>query len=129
MLRDEIRKLMTEVRKDAHGDPTARIVFPDSFAGFRGHFPDHAVLPGVCSVQCVLVMLESGSEPVRLCRTVKAKFFAAILPNEEILFACRTEASDSDHRRLVRATATRGGRKVVELVLEIAYDSQPAKGG
>jgi hypothetical protein len=74
-------------------------------------------------------MLESGGRSVRLCRTVKAKFFSAILPNEELLFACRTEAPGPGGSTLVRAAATRRGRKVVELVLEIAYDPWPAKGG
>lgn len=118
---------MSALTDSGNGSLEARFLFPSSFTGFQGHFPGAPVLPGVCAVQAVLVMLEAARHaPVRLRRISRGKFLAAVLPGEELLFVCREERGP-DGTSLVKASASAGSRKKVELSLEIAYD--PAQSG
>jgi 3-hydroxyacyl-[acyl-carrier-protein] dehydratase len=125
MLRDEIRQAMSALTNSGNGGLEARFLFPPAFTGFQGHFPEAPVLPGVCAVQAVLVMLETVRQrPVRLRRIAKAKFFAAVAPDEELLFVCREERRVGG-ATVVKASATVGNRKKAELSLEIACDAAP----
>jgi 3-hydroxyacyl-[acyl-carrier-protein] dehydratase len=129
MLRNEIRRAMTALTNSGNAGIEARFLFPPAFTGFQGHFPEAPVLPGVCAVQAVLVMLEAiRQQPVRLRRIAKAKFFAPVAPDEELLFVCR-ETRRGDGTSLVKASAKAGNRKKVELSLEIACDTAPPGAG
>ena len=97
---------------------TARFLFPEGFLGFEGHFPGKKILPGVCQVQCVLSMLEQQTgNSISLREIVLAKFFAPVLPNEEIV--CRSSGVQESGEFLVKAVITRGDQKVSELKLKV----------
>ena len=122
MLRHEIRAAMSDLRRE-EGGLYAHFVFSGAFPGFRGHFPDDPILPGVCTIQAVLVMLESeAGRPVRLDRVQRAKFHATVSPGDAVDITCRVRpgAGDMDD---VRATVTRAGNRVAELALRTTRET------
>ncbi|OQW96453.1 MAG: hypothetical protein BWK77_04630 [Verrucomicrobia bacterium A1] len=89
-------------------------MFSPEFIGFKGHFPENPILPGVCQVQAALVAAEAWKKTaVTLREIVVAKFFAVAGPNEELDFLCREQ-----EKRLI-ASVRSGGKKVAELTLRI----------
>ena len=90
---------------------SARFLFPGSFVGFQGHFPDKKILPGVCQVQCALSMVEQAlREKVSMHELVLAKYFAPVAPNEEILCSC-SDVGDAGEF-VFKASITKGTAKV-----------------
>ena len=120
MLREEIRNCMTALNVNgARFD--ASFIFPADFTGFRGHFPERPILPGVCTVQAVLVAFQSWKkQPVKLLEIANAKFFAPVAPGDELTFACET-ATDGANPGLVKARISNNGRKVAQISLKVAY--------
>ena len=57
-------------------------------------------------------------------RSIRDKIFAAVAPDEELLFVCREERRVGG-ATVVKASATVGNRKKAELSLEIACDAAP----
>lgn len=119
MLREEIRSCLVALNVNgAHFD--ASFVFPPGFTGFRGHFPKKPILPGVCTVQAVLVAFQAWKKgPARLHEITNAKFFAPVLPGDELQFSCQADAEDAGPA-LVRAKISNNGRKIAEIKLKIA---------
>lgn len=95
-------------------EATAEISFPQSFVGFRGHFPDQPILPGVCQIGIALAMAERMCEkPQTLVEVVNAKFVSVVVPDQRLTVRCRI-AED-----LLRATLSSGEERVAELKLRI----------
>lgn len=118
MLRKEIEKCMTGLNVNGvHFD--ADFVFPADFAGFQGHFPEQPVLPGVCTVQAVLVALQAWKQrPVQLLEITNAKFFAPAGPDEGLRFSCATGPEDADPV-LVKAEISSNGKKIAQIKLKV----------
>ena len=120
MLRDEIREAMSALQHAEGGRLLATFFFPPTFTGFQGHFPEHAVLPGVCTVQAVLVMLAADRHSrVQLKQITSAKFFAAAGPGEELRFDCRIQQPEAAPA-VVKATVMRQDTKIADLSLKVA---------
>ena len=99
----------------------ARFVFPDTFTGFKGHFPGNPILPGICTVQTVLVSAGAWKKtPLKLEEIVTAKFFFPILPGDELLLSCRP-GERKNGNSLLKATASCNGREVAKITLQVAY--------
>jgi 3-hydroxyacyl-[acyl-carrier-protein] dehydratase len=97
----------------------SRFVFPETFVGFQGHFPDKKVLPGVCQVQCALSTAERANQKkLRLKEIVLAKYFAPVGPGEEILCTCSDIADTPEFT--FKAAISKGTIKVSELKLRVA---------
>ena len=125
-LRKEIRGCLRELALREDGSVRAIVRFPPDFIGFKGHFPDRPVLPGVCQVQAVVVVIEAGTkQPVQLREIEVAKFFAAVGPDEDLEFVCREQATDEETAR-VSATIRSGDKKVAEVVLRIRRGTKEA---
>ncbi len=120
-MKKEIARSMTNVSLD--GDMiSAHFVFPEGFIGFQGHFPEKKVLPGVCQIQCVLSMIEAHvMKPVTLKEIVLVKFFAPIVPGEEIVCQCRDDRGSNGADVTVKAAISRGDQKVSEMKLRVNY--------
>jgi 3-hydroxymyristoyl/3-hydroxydecanoyl-(acyl carrier protein) dehydratase len=113
MMQQEIKKY---VRADLEEDGSfsASFCFPESFAGFDGHFPEQPVLPGVCLIQSVLVGAELASgRTLKVVEIVLAKFVAVVQPDEQITATCTMDET------MVRAKIARGSDRVAELRLRI----------
>ena len=123
-LRTEIRACMSGLQDGGEGRYTATFRFGDDFIGFKGHFADRAVLPGVCKIQAALVMSEMlGTAPVRLHEVVMAKFFSPVESGDELCFECRETESDDGLNRL-KILVTREGERVARMELLISHPQQ-----
>ena len=121
-LNEAVRRCVLDVRTNADGDITARCVFPPDFLGFKGHFRDRPVLPGVCLVQAVLAMLDATKPaPAHLKVIEVAKFFAPVLPGVEV--QCVVTERTAEGGPEVHAQLGNPDGKVAELTLKVAYDS------
>lgn len=93
---------------------SAEFVFPASFKGFKGHFPDNPILPGVCLVQTALVLAEEATRRTyRLQGIRNAKFMAPVVPGQ----AVRVECSMQDGT--VRASFSSGETRIATLKLQV----------
>ena len=94
-------RLLQEVRScairpahtDEHGFRTMEFIFPPTFVGFDGHFPDRPILPGI--VQVLAGMLTAG-DSMKLQKVAKAKFSRVINPGELMLVRAETQNKDGN---------------------------------
>ncbi len=80
-LLQEVRSCATgPARMDESGFRTMEFIFPSTFVGFNGHFPDRPILPGIVQVQAG--MLTAGGDNMTIQKVVKAKFTRVVSPDE-----------------------------------------------
>lgn len=96
------------------GKATATIVFDEGFSGFKGHFPEQPILPGVCQIALVLTMAER-MRGVRqsLIEVVNAKFVSMVKPGQQLTVEC--SLTDG----LLRAKLQSEGSRVAEFRLKV----------
>lgn len=65
---------------------SAHFNLDSGFVGFRGHFPENPILPGVCIIAAVLVAVQKtlGKE-LKMSKLKFAKFFSPVRPNEPVM--------------------------------------------
>jgi len=108
---------MGDVKKQ-DGSIVSCFTFPETFIGFTGHFPKHKILPGVCQIQCALAVLERAFHKTAELREVSlAKYFAPVLPGEEIMCACSDVFSSGEFT--FKAVITKGPVRVSEMKLRV----------
>ena len=107
------------VTTDDAGTLEGRYCFPDSFAGFAGHFPEHPILPAIVEILLVvsLVGTETGIRQ-RLVAVEDAKFLNPVLPNQEIQVRCRPRTIRE--KLYYDAQVTVGSTTTATLLLELA---------
>ena len=99
---------------DAGDSSTAEIVFPKTFSGFQGHFPQQPILPGVCQIRLALVVAERMLEkPLTLTEVVNTKFVSMAGPDQLLQVQC------SIKNDLLYATILSGEDRIAELKLRI----------
>lgn len=114
----EIEQCMAGLEKTDR-KATARFLFPESFIGFQGHFPDKKILPGVCQVQAALSTVEKALGRKALLREiVLAKYFAPVGPGEEITCSCGDVEENGEFT--YKTVITKGNVKIAELKLRVA---------
>jgi len=90
-MKNEIKECMGKVALGT-GAATAEFVFPETFKGFQGHFPGNPVVPGVCLVQCALVLAgELCRRPLQVKSIMSAKFLAPVLPDQAVQVECSVD--------------------------------------
>ncbi len=94
---------------------SARAWFPAQHAGFQGHFPGNALLPGFLHIELVLDILQSHSPPIELLAVRSAKFLRPVFPDEIIDVNLSFEPDGS-----IAAELHVSGAAVSELVLEVS---------
>lgn len=95
-------RLLREVRScatgpahtDEHGSRTMEFIFPPTFVGFDGHFPDQPILPGI--VQILSGILAAGDGSMALQKVTKAKFSRIINPGELVLVRAETQKTGAN---------------------------------
>jgi 3-hydroxymyristoyl/3-hydroxydecanoyl-(acyl carrier protein) dehydratase len=103
---------------------TSCFAFPAGFIGFQGHFPQKKVLPGVCQIQCVITLLEKGSEKaVFLKEVVLAKYFTPVFPDEKVTCVI-SDMGDACGEAVVKAAISRASDKIAEMKLRVSYDNK-----
>jgi 3-hydroxyacyl-[acyl-carrier-protein] dehydratase len=120
---------MSGFEADPGGRLRARFVFDPDFVGFAGHFPDHKVLPGVCQISCVKEVLREWKKlGVRLRELVRAKYLLPVSPGDECMVEC-WDLKEAGGEYDLKAGLSRGGEKVSEFRLRVAFDGSDAKEG
>ena len=118
----EIEKCMSHLTQDSDGKITARFVFPPEFIGFKGHFPNRPVLPGVCSIQAVTAIFKTlKKEEIRLREIVLAKFFTPVSANQELFFECRNTKEEKGQSLIKVLVVAGNGKKIAELQLKLSF--------
>ena len=116
-----IRKEILAAMKSFKADPAgveAIFSFSQDFSGFKGHFPENPILPGICQVQAAMLILEAWKkQEFKMEELVSAKFYSPVSVNEEIFFK-GSLAPQSDS--IVKFKVTAKDRKVADLKLKFS---------
>ncbi|MEW5804644.1 MAG: hypothetical protein AB1847_21335 [bacterium] len=89
-LEKEIEQSMLGLWEISEEGGKAGFLFPPEFIGFKGHFPDRPILPGVCKIQAILLILKAWKKKkVTLKEIVMAKFFSPVSCGQEVIFSWR----------------------------------------
>ena len=113
-MKREIEKHMSTVSLSETG-AAAEFIFPDTFKGFQGHFPGNPIVPGVCLIQCALVLAEEALGKSLEVKMIKnAKFVATISPMQPVRLECTF-----NERKIVGAEFTSDGNRIASLKLVV----------
>jgi len=104
---------------DDAGTLEGRFLFPERFAGFDGHFPEHPILPAMVEIMTVVSLLgEHAGCRQRLAAVEEAKFLVPVRPCQEILVRCRPRTVKG--KLLYDARLTVGDATSATLLIELA---------
>jgi len=118
-LREEIKSSMQVMEEINDFKTSARFIFGKKFTGFKGHFPNKPILPGVCKIQAALMVLEERKHKnVRLAEIILAKFFTPATFNQELTFNLEEHPKNSTEST-VTVKVSCENKKVAELQLRI----------
>ena len=92
----------------------AEITFGEGFSGFKGHFPEQPILPGVCQIALAMVMADRmrGTRQ-SLSQVVNAKFVSMVEPGQRLRVQCTLTDG------LLRAKLHSGENRVAEFKLKV----------
>lgn len=114
----QINESMQDLMESEEGIK-ARFVFLPEFIGFKGHFTDRPILPGVCKIQAVIAMLEKFyGNKICLTQILLAKFIAPVSVNQEIIITS-TKPGEISNEIKVKALVTSGDKKIAEMQLKL----------
>jgi 3-hydroxymyristoyl/3-hydroxydecanoyl-(acyl carrier protein) dehydratase len=118
-LKTEIKSSLRSIEKLSDFKTAAIFSFPKKFIGFKGHFPNKPILPGVCKIQAALLVLEERKrKTVRLTEIILAKFFAPVTFNQELLFNLEEHpVSETESTLTVKVAAN--DTKIAQLQLRV----------
>jgi len=122
-LREEIMASAgTQVRTlEADGGYELTFRFAKDFTGFRGHFPEHPVLPAFVQLlmgQCALGIRSARAWSLR--RVKRAKFLKTILPEQPVTVCWQEQPLDDALR--CSFTLSMNGEKAAVFTLEFALE-------
>ena len=118
-LRQEIKSSMQSIEQISDLKTSARFCFSKKFIGFKGHFPNKPILPGVCKIQAALLVLEKRKHKnVRLAEIILAKFFAPVTFNQELIFNLEEHLKNSTEST-VTVKVSCADKKIAELQLRV----------
>jgi len=116
-LREAIKKRM-EKFECAEESVMASFSFDKDFIGFKGHFENRPILPGVCKAQAVLLMMEEKyKKTVTLLEMENVKFFHPVTCGEELVFVCNDPLLGRE--KLVKCLVSKDGAKIADIQLKI----------
>jgi predicted hotdog family 3-hydroxylacyl-ACP dehydratase len=108
-----VREIMGDIRIGTDGsDGQGTIEFQAGFRGFKGHFPDYPVVPGVSLLTAMGVVAEECvGTGLRVTRIERAKFGKVIFPNEAAIVRVELQPAEGDRFR-VTGTVERDGTEL-----------------
>lgn len=120
-LKKEIKSSLQSLAAPTDFKTLAVFNFPKKFIGFKGHFPNRPILPGVCKIQAALLALEERRKKnVRLSEILQAKFFAPATFNQELTFSLEEEPlGEAESSLTVKVTSQ--AQKIAELRLRVYF--------
>jgi 3-hydroxymyristoyl/3-hydroxydecanoyl-(acyl carrier protein) dehydratase len=116
-LREAIKKRM-EKFECAEESVAASFSFDKDFIGFKGHFENRPILPGICKVQAVLLMLEEKyKKTITLLEAENVKFFHPVTCGEKLEFVCKDPLLGRE--KSVKCMVSKDGAKIADIQLKI----------
>ncbi|WP_462323819.1 hypothetical protein [Desulfoplanes sp.] len=99
---NEVRACATAPQQSTDTDTREMsFVFPPSFSGFNGHFPDRPILPAMVQIMAGILTAGNGS-PMKLLRMGRTKFMRIVQPGETMTAVARISLQDDTVRADVR---------------------------
>lgn len=81
----EIDALLDKTFQTGETGCKAEVIFDPDFIGFKGHFPNAPVLPGIVMIQLLVLMCERATgQSLHIEGIREAKFTEPVLPEEKI---------------------------------------------
>ena len=118
-LRTEIKSSLQAMEEISEFKTRARFNFAKKFIGFKGHFPNKPILPGVCKIQAALLVLEERKgKNIRLSEVILAKFFTPVTSNQELIFNLEEHPKNSSEST-VTVNVNCENKKIAQLQLRI----------
>ena len=118
-LRDEIRSSMQAMAEVSDLKTSAHFCFSKKFIGFKGHFPNKPILPGVCKIQAALLLLEERKHKnIKLVEIILAKFFAPVTFNQKLLFNLE-EHPKNNTESTISVKISSEDKKIADLQLRV----------
>ncbi len=116
-IRRQLREALTiECGAEGEGSFAGEFTLAADFAGFQGHFPGGAVLPGVCMLTVALLAGgEALGRPLRMTGLKFARFFSPVAPGDCVQVQGSVAGGDPPLRLEARLCC--GDRKVAQAVL------------
>ncbi len=99
-------------------------IFPPSFLGFDGHFPDEPILPAMVQVLVGILAAGKGS-PLQLISIGRAKFMRIVKPGEELQALAVTSLKNGQLHASVELRVKDEPCARLPLVLEPAPEAAP----
>ena len=91
-LNRQLTELIKDELKYIDPDLNATIKFNKNFIGFKGHFPENPVLPGVVMIKVMTIMLELYKQNKYILSQIKkAKFIEPVFAETDTLFSIRSD--------------------------------------
>ncbi len=119
-LKQEIKSSLQAIEQVSDLKTSARFIFAKKFIGFKGHFPNKPILPGVCKIQAALLVLEERKHKnVRLVEIILAKFFAPVTFNQELIFNLEEHPKNSSESTVTVKVSCQD-KKIAELQLRVS---------
>lgn len=88
----------------------------EDFVGYKGHFPDQPVLPGICMIDAVLLAAQEHLGRNLRIQTVKsAKFYSPARPGDRLTVEGEVEGEDPEWR--ISGAITSGNGRVGKIRL------------
>ena len=116
-LREAIKKRM-EKFECAEESVAASFSFDKDFIGFKGHFENRPILPGICKVQAVLLMLEEKyKKTIILLEMENVKFFHPVTCGEKLEFICNDPLLGRE--KLIKCLVRQNNTKIADIQLKI----------
>jgi len=96
-MREMLKSILAPAQESPSGELISKATFANSFPVFRGHFPDHPILPGFFHILCTIHILEEYKQTrYRLLEIQQCRFKSPISPGETVTFLIRTESREKE---------------------------------
>lgn len=93
---EQISRLLENKLEYQDNHLMAHLSFDKNFIGFKGHFPDRAVLPGVVMIKVMTRMYEMYHHKQTLLTQIKkAKFIEPVFEDTPTTFFVKSEKTDA----------------------------------
>ena len=117
----EIADAITEFKILDDGRLTAKARFLPEFIGFKGHFENQPILPGICQLELVRAVVARGlGQQLTLLQVKSVKFLHVVKPGEEI--ELKVKINNCADTLIVDATVNCGANKMAKIKLELAIE-------
>ncbi len=113
----EIRE-NTEIKNSSVNYFEANVLFSKKFIGFKGHFPNNPILPGICIVKAQIVALEKLlGKSCLLKKMISVKFYLPVVPGSYLKYDTKLERNANEPSIMLRSKVTCNGKRTAQLKL------------